>query len=145
MHTRSCRSGKLNESTRAKPRGGYLCGKVRISIYARHASFPNHARQPKHPSAVKCDTCAQKSKSAWCAMAGSGEGRGGEIQQCERGCRRATSRSRHLHVCAPLQSPAAAEVDDRGRRSKERRGGCEAVMRGCRGMAILLYTSRGPQ
>src|SRR6266852_2937942 len=33
------------ESTRAKSRGGYLCGKVRISIYTRHASFPNHARQ----------------------------------------------------------------------------------------------------
>jgi hypothetical protein len=56
VQTRSCHISKvhpcghvLNESTRAKSRGGYLCGKLRVSIYTRHVSFPNPLRQTQTP------------------------------------------------------------------------------------------------
>ena len=57
VQTRSCRIGKarpcsyvLNKSTRAKSRGGYLCGEVRVcSICTRRASFSNPPRQTQTP------------------------------------------------------------------------------------------------
>src|SRR6266852_4272800 len=64
------------EPTRAKSRGGYLCGKVRISIYTRHASFHSHARQK------------------------TGEGRRG-AGECNKVCMADVHQSRHLLVaCA---------------------------------------------
>ncbi len=39
----------LNESMRAKSRGGYLCGKVRVSIYPATRLFSRPLDKQKHP------------------------------------------------------------------------------------------------
>ena len=138
MQTRSCRTGKvypcahvLNESTRAKSRGGYLRGKVRISIYARHASSPTTLDKRNRPLAVICGTCVQKQRLTWCARAGSGEGRGGETQQSERGCRpppkidTSVWPARH---CSHWQLPRSTIEHEDRRRGEERMRGCNERM-----------------
>jgi hypothetical protein len=89
VQTRSCRTGK--DCPRAhvlEVDEGEVERRISVRKSTRKYLYPPRSfYQPldkhKHPSAVKCDTCVQKQGLAWCARAGSGEGRGVEER---RGC-----------------------------------------------------------
>jgi hypothetical protein len=138
------------EPTRAKSRGGYLCAKVRISIYARHAPVPNHAGQTQtpfsrymrhphaHAEARSCMVC-----KGWIG-GGSKGGWGGNSTKCTG--LSAISRSRHLLVacarhCSHWQLPGSTIEGEDRRRREERMRGCNE---GCGRMAHLLYASLDP-
>ena len=99
--------------------------------YPRPPHFfpPTTLDKRNRPSAVICGTCVQKQRLTWCARAGSGEGRGGETQQSERGCRPKVDTSvwpaRH---CSHWQLPRSTiEREDR-RRGEETMRGCNEKM-----------------
>jgi hypothetical protein len=142
-------------SRRGRDRVGDICVE-KYALVSTPATLlsPIPLDKHKHPSVVICDTCVQKQGLAWCAKAGSGEGRGGKCNNKVYSTYRSDNRTppkidtskwpaRH---CSHRQLPRSTieGEDRRGQRTEERRG-CGTVMRGCGRMAILLYASRDPQ
>jgi hypothetical protein len=123
-------------SRRGRNREGDICAEKYYALVSTPATLlsprtPTPLDKHKHPSAVICDTCVQRQGLTWCARAGSGEGRGGEIQQSVRDCRPPpevdTSMWPARH-CSHRQLPRSTIEGEDRRRGEERMRGCDEGM-----------------
>jgi hypothetical protein len=157
VQTRSCRIGKVRPSAHVSRRGRSREEDIYVQKYALVCTpatllSPTTLDKHKRPSAVICDTRKQKQGPQLHGVQGLDRRRskGGGAVECNKAYGAVVYLPKSTPPCglrAPLQSLATARVHGRGEEIEggERRGCGAVLMRGCGGMAVLLYASRNSQ